>query len=137
MKAFLDSCFLIYLNAMVDDERRLIEELFRRLLEEQLFTNMLVVDEVLYISRKYGVSYETTLDFLKNTVLPYAEVLPVEEEDLKPVEKYLLKYGLKPSDAIHLATMEKAGISNIVSEDREFDRVKGIKRIWVTPNAEE
>jgi predicted nucleic acid-binding protein len=137
LKAFLDSCFLIYLNAMVDDERRLIEELFRRLLEEQLFTNMLVVDEVLYISRKYGVSYETTLDFLKNTVLPYAEVLPVEEEDLKPVEKYLLKYGLKPSDAIHLATMEKAGISNIVSEDREFDRVKGIKRIWVTPNAEE
>jgi predicted nucleic acid-binding protein len=122
---------------MVDDERRLIEELFRRLLEEQLFTGMLVVDEVLYISRKYGVSYETTLDFLKNTVLPYAEVLPVEEEDLKPVEKYLLKYGLKPSDAIHLATMEKAGISNIVSEDREFDRVKGIKRIWVTPNAEE
>jgi predicted nucleic acid-binding protein len=137
LKAFLDSCFLIYLNAMVDDERRLIEELFRRLLEEQLFTNMLVVDEVLYISRKYGVSYETTLDFLKNTVLPYAEVLPVEEEDFKPVEKYLLKYGLKPSDAIHLATMEKAGISNIVSEDREFDRVKGIKRIWVTPNAEE
>ena len=137
MKAFLDSCFLIYLNAMVDDERRLVEELFRRLLEEQLFTNMLVVDEVLYISRKYGVSYETTLDFLKNTVLPYAEVLPVEEEDFKPVEKYLLKYGLKPSDAIHLATMEKAGISNIVSEDREFDRVKGIKRIWVTPNAEE
>jgi len=137
LKAFLDSCFLIYLNAMVDDERRLIEELFRRLLEEQLFTNMLVVDEVLYISRKYGVSYETTLDFLKNTVLPYAEVLPVEEEDFKPVEKYLLKYCLKPSDAIHLATMEKAGISNIVSEDREFDRVKGIKRIWVTPNAEE
>jgi len=137
LKAFLDSCFLIYLNAMVDDERRLVEELFRRLLEEQLFTNMLVVDEVLYISRKYGVSYETTLDFLKNTVLPYAEVLPVEEEDFKPVEKYLLKYGLKPSDAIHLATMEKAGISNIVSEDREFDRVKGIKRIWVTPNAEE
>jgi len=136
LKVFLDSCFLIYLNAMVDDRRRLIEELFRRLLEEQLFTNMLVVDEVLYVSRKYRVSYETTLDFLKNMMLPYAEVLPVEEEDFKPAEKYLLKYGLKPSDAIHLATMEKAGINNVVSEDREFDKVKEIKRIWVTPNAE-
>jgi len=136
LKAFLDSCFLIYLNAMVDDERRLIEELFKRLLEEQLFTNMLVVDEVLYVSRKYRVSYETTLDFLKNMVLPYAEVLPVEEEDLKPAEKYLLKYDLKPSDAIHLATMEKAGVRNIVSEDRELDKVKEIKRIWVTPNVE-
>jgi len=121
---------------MVDDERRLVEELFRRLLEEQLFTNMPVVDEVLYISRRYRVSYETTLDFLKNMVLPYVEVLPVEEEDLKPAEKYLLKYGLKPSDAIHLATMEKAGVRNIVSEDREFDKVKEIKRIWVTPSTE-
>jgi predicted nucleic acid-binding protein len=73
---------------------------------------------------------------LKNTVLPYAEVLPVEEKDSKPAEKYLLKYGLKPSDAIHLATMEKAGISNIVSEDREFDKVRGIKRIWITSSAE-
>jgi hypothetical protein len=45
---------------MVDDERRLVEGLFKRLLEEQLFTGMLVIDKVLYISRKYGVSYETT-----------------------------------------------------------------------------
>jgi predicted nucleic acid-binding protein len=136
LKAFLDACLFIYLNAMVDDERRLVEGLFKRLLEEQLFTGMLVIDKVLYISRKYGVSYETTLDFLKNIVLPYAEVLPVEEKDSKPAEKYLLKYGLKPSDAIHLATMEKAGISNIVSEDREFDKVRGIKRIWITSSAE-
>jgi len=96
LKAFLDACLFIYLNAMVDDERRLVEGLFKRLLEEQLFTGMLVIDKVLYISRKYGVSYETTLDFLKNIVLPYAEVLPVEEKDSKPAEKYLLKYGLKP-----------------------------------------
>jgi predicted nucleic acid-binding protein len=32
--------------------------------------------------------------------------------------------------------MEKAGISNIVSEDREFDKVRGIKRIWITSSAE-
>lgn len=133
MKAFLDSCFLIYLNAMVDDKRRLVEELFRRLLEEQLFTNMLVVDEVLYISRRYGVSYKTTLDFLKNMVLPYAEVLPVEEEDFKPAEKYLLKYVLKPSDAIHLATMEKAGISNIVPEDRGSTGLRRLKESGLLP----
>jgi len=59
-------------NAMVDYERRLVEELFGRLFEEQLFTNMLVIDGVLYISGKYRVSYETTLDFLKNMVLLYA-----------------------------------------------------------------
>ncbi|MBO3800468.1 MAG: type II toxin-antitoxin system VapC family toxin [Candidatus Brockarchaeota archaeon] len=96
---------------------------------------MLVVDEALYISRKYGVAYETTLEFLKSIVLPYTELLSVEEEDLKPAERYLLNYGLKPSDAIHLATIEKAGISNIVSEDQEFDKVKEVKRIWIPPDA--
>lgn len=135
MKVFLDSCFLIYLNAMVDEGRRPIEELFRGLLKEQLFINMLVVDEVLYVSRKYGVTYENTLGFLKSIVLPYSEVLPIEEDDLRPAEKYLLRYNLRTSDAIHLATMEKAGISSIVSEDQGFDKVKEIKRIWITPDA--
>ena len=43
-------------------------------------------------------------------------------------ENYLTKYEAKPSDAIHLATMNKLGISSIVSEDEELDAAKGIKR---------
>jgi predicted nucleic acid-binding protein len=38
---------------------------------------------------------------------------------------------MKPSNAIHLAVMEKEGILNIVSEDNEFDGVKEIKRTWL------
>ena len=38
---------------------------------------------------------------------------------------------VKPSDAIHLATMDKLGITSIVSEDEELDAVKGIKRVWL------
>ncbi|MCJ7457135.1 type II toxin-antitoxin system VapC family toxin [Candidatus Bathyarchaeota archaeon] len=38
---------------------------------------------------------------------------------------------MKPSDAIHLATMDKLGITSIVSEDEELDAVKGIKRVWL------
>ena len=131
MKTFLDSSFLIYMNTMTNDKRRHIEELFRKLLGEPLFINMLVVDEVLYVSRKYGVLYNVTLNFLRNIVLPYTEIIPIEEEDVKPVEKYLLKYNLKPSDAIHLATMEKIGANHIVTEDEDFDKVKEVKRIWL------
>jgi len=119
------------MNTMTDDERRGIDELFRKLLEEPLFINMLVVDEVLYISRKYGVPYDATLDFFRKIVLPYTEIIPIKEEDIKPVEKYLLKYDLKPSDAIHLATMEKTGVNHIVTEDEDFDKVKEVKRIWL------
>ncbi|MGB9718537.1 MAG: type II toxin-antitoxin system VapC family toxin [Thermoproteota archaeon] len=135
MKVFLDSCFLIYLNTMTSENRKLLEELFKKLLGEQLFINMLVVDEVLYVSRKYGVAYDVTLDFLRSIILPYTEVLPIEEEDFKPIEKHLVSYDLKPSDAIHLATMEKAGVSSIVSEDEEFDKVKEVKRIWLNTDS--
>ncbi|MEM2494139.1 MAG: type II toxin-antitoxin system VapC family toxin [Nitrososphaerota archaeon] len=46
----------------------------------------------------------------------------------------MLNYNLKPSDAIHLATMEKVGIKNIVTEDEDFDKVKEVKRIWLNSN---
>ena len=131
MKIFLDSNFLIYVNAMTDDKREGVDKLFRRLLEESLFINMLVIDETLYTSKRYQVPYNITLNFLREIVLPYVEIIPIEEEDLKPTEKYLLKYGLKPSDAIHLATMEKAGVNHIVTEDEEFNRVEEVKRIWL------
>ncbi len=42
-----------------------------------------------------------------------------------------LNYGLKPSDAIHVATMKKAGTAEIVSEDRDFDKIDWVKRIWI------
>jgi hypothetical protein len=35
-------------------------------------------------------------------------------------ENYLTKYDVKPFGAIHLATMDKLGISFIVSEDEEL-----------------
>ncbi|MEM3467041.1 MAG: type II toxin-antitoxin system VapC family toxin [Thermoproteota archaeon] len=131
MKVFLDSCFLIYLNTMTDENRNLLENLFNKLLNEQLFINMLVMDETLYVSRKYGAPYDITFNFLRNIVLPCTEVVPIDEEDFKPMQKYLANYNLKPSDAIHLATMEKVGARSIVSEDEEFDKVREVKRIWI------
>jgi predicted nucleic acid-binding protein len=134
LKAFLDSSFLVYLNTMTSDGRKSLDELFRNLLQEQLYINMLIVDEVLYVSGKQGLPYSVTLNFLRAIILPYAEIAPIEEEDLKPAEKYLLNYSLKPSDAIHLATMEKVGASHIVTEDEDFDKVKEVKRIWLNTN---
>lgn len=43
---------------------------------------MLIIDEVLYISRRYGVPYNITLDFLKNVILPYTNIVSIEEVDL-------------------------------------------------------
>ncbi|MEM3383892.1 MAG: type II toxin-antitoxin system VapC family toxin, partial [Nitrososphaerales archaeon] len=70
--------------------------------------------------------------FFKKIVLPYVEVIPIDESDIEIMENYLIKYDIKPSYAIHLATMEKKSIAHIVSEDEEFDRIKEIHRIWLS-----
>jgi predicted nucleic acid-binding protein len=132
LKVFLDACFLIYLNTSTHDERRSLDDLFKRILVEDLYMNLLVMDETLYISRsKYGVPYETTLSFFKNIILPYTEVISIGESHIDALEKYLLQHGIKPSDAIHLSAMENKGIVNIVSEDEVFDKVEGINRVWL------
>lgn len=133
MKLFLDASFLIYLNSSTHDDRKALDSLFHELLSKDLYTNLLVIDETLYISKtKYGVPYNVTLNFFKKIVLPYVEAIPIDESDLEAMEEYLTKYDIKPSDAIHLATMEKKSIAHIVSEDEEFDRIKEIRRIWLS-----
>ena len=124
---------MIYLNTLTGEQRIRVEEFFTGLLKEELYTNLLVIDETLYISKsKYDVPYELTFSLLKTSVLPYTTIIPVEESDLSAVERYLSKYRLRPSDAIHLATMEKQGIANVASEDEDLDNVKEVRRIWLT-----
>ena len=131
-KLFLDANLVIYLNTLTGEERPTIDRFFKALLKERLFTNMLVLDETLYVSRRrYAVPYAMTMDFLRRAFLPYTEIIPIAEEDLQATERYLTEYEVKPSDAIHLATMDKLGIASIVSEDEELDAVKGIKRVWL------
>ena len=74
MKIFLDASFLVYLNIDIPEAEK-IDNLFKSLLKKELYTNALVLDEVIYISiyiskRKYGVPYEETIKFLDDIILP-------------------------------------------------------------------
>ena len=127
MKIFLDSSFLIYLNT--GNEK--ITKLFEQILNEKLYTDVLVLNEVIYISKKkYNISYEETIEFLDELISSVIEVLPITLEDYLKARENILKYNLKPSNAIHLAVIENNGIQAIVTEDTDFYKVP-IKVIWV------
>ncbi|MCD6358014.1 MAG: type II toxin-antitoxin system VapC family toxin [Thermoproteales archaeon] len=133
MKVFIDSSLLIYLNVrMPDHEARLIEEFWLDLLlNHLLYTNILALDETIYVSkRKYGVSYSETIEFIDRAVLPYVEVLPIGLNEYLRARELMKRYGLKPSDSIHVATIEVHGLQAVASEDEDFDRV-GLKRLWI------
>jgi hypothetical protein len=127
---FVDANFLIYLNLGVKE----VEDYYLKLLsEESLATDPLVLDEVIYVSKKkYGVRLEDTLDFLDNIVLPNSVVLPVTINEYRRAREVMLKYSVSPSDALHVAVMLNNSIRRILSEDRDFDRVKEVERVWLS-----
>lgn len=97
----------------------------------RVYTDILVLDELIYVSRKkYGVPYELSIEFARSVVLPYVTLLSIEEEEYNYAVE-VIKIGLRPSDAIHIGAMRSNGMKLIISEDEDFDKVKGVKRIWM------
>ncbi|MEX0568837.1 MAG: type II toxin-antitoxin system VapC family toxin [Candidatus Njordarchaeota archaeon] len=133
-QAFIDADLLIYLNCITDEEyRRSYEELYYDAIRTYvLYTDMLVLDELVWVSRKkYNVPYDATLSFVQNAVLPYISILAINSRILDDFFRIIKTYKLKPSDAIHVATMLKHKIPTIISEDDDFDTIKEIKRVWL------
>ena len=134
MKAFIDANFLIYLNTLRDRYAlSLFENFFEELLAEHvLFTDILVLDEVLYVSRsKYKVPYPITIKLLNKLIPKYISLTPLTLKEYVKAIEVIERYDLKPSDAIHAATCIVNNIKYIVSEDQEFDKVEGIERLWI------
>jgi len=135
MKIFIDANLLIYLNTLkILDKRRMYENFYLELLSKyKAYTDALVLDEVIYVSsRRYKAPYKTSIEFINSIVLPFVEILPLGETEYKKAAEILEKHQIKPSDALHLATMTLHNISKIASEDREFDKIDGITRIWIS-----
>ena len=134
MKIFLDSSYLIYLGYSMSDEIfNYVTNFLRESVErgDRLFVNMIVVDEVLWIlTKKYKVPLSETFE-LMDRLMPLIEVIPLDYMDYDDMRRIVMNYGLKPSDALHVASMRKAGIKHIVSEDKEFDKIPWIKRTWL------
>ena len=57
------------------------------------------------------------------------KIVEIDIEVLEFALGYSKKYGLLSNDAIHLATMEKYGLTNIATNDSDFERVDWIK-VW-------
>ncbi len=134
MKVFIDANLLIYLNALRTRSKRLIYENFYLdlLSKYKAYTDALVLDEVIYVSHKrYQVPYKISIEFIDSTVLPFVEILPLGEEEYMKATKLIDTNRVKPSDALHAAAMIIQGISRVASEDKEFDKIKGITRIWL------
>ncbi|MDA4112089.1 MAG: type II toxin-antitoxin system VapC family toxin [Thaumarchaeota archaeon] len=131
MPVYLDANFFIIYNfdptARGEAARSILERIMKGSL--RAMTSALALDEVMWVimkNMKHELLRETIEDIFAIENLVVKDVFsstPLDALD------YIEKYDLKPRDAFHVALMKSAGLNEIVSDDRDFDRVKGIKRI--------
>ena len=90
-------------------------------------TSCLTFDEVLWYIRKAQPEAMQTVG--NNLLSLNIRFLTVDKMVLYQSLVAILESHLKPRDAIHVATMKLQNIKNIISEDKDFDRIIDIKRI--------
>jgi predicted nucleic acid-binding protein len=110
----------------VDAQRRLEALVSQR---ARLVTDAEVLTEILHrytaLERRGGI--QPALDALLGVV---DEVLPVDRESVERAKQLVLQYPTLPvRAAMHIATMQRQGIEQVLSFDAAFDRVPGLTRI--------
>jgi len=134
LKVFIDATLYIYLNTLSDSRIRRVYERYYidLLLKNKVYTDVLVLDEIIYISKKkYNIPYSLTLDFIQSHITPYTNIIPLGEDEYEIASKIINKYNIKPSDALHIGAMKNNNINVIITEDKEFDKINDIERVWL------
>ncbi|MBI4144655.1 type II toxin-antitoxin system VapC family toxin [Candidatus Woesearchaeota archaeon] len=106
----------------------------RKLLEtvvkgRKALTSALTIDEVMWVLRKSDRATETRTVVENIYALPNLEIKEVAASLPLRALDFMERHKLKPRDALHLAAMEQFNIHEIASDDADFDRIPGIKRM--------
>ena len=107
--------------------RTIVESAISR--EHALVTDVEVLQEVLhrYAALRRKDAIQPAFDIVLALV---DEVLPIELTHMQRAKELLLgDYGLSARDVLHLAVMEDAAITRIMTFDEGFDRYPGLDRI--------
>lgn len=100
--------------------------------EQQAITSVLTWDEVVYVvqplrGRDAALLAGQSIFNSRHISLVACDTLIIQ----KAVQCMQIYSFLDPRDAIHLATAIHMKCDTIISEDKDFDKVKEIKRKWV------
>jgi len=129
---FVDSNVFIYvLVKSPKDDYIIAKRILQRIEEgEEAVTNTAVIQEIVnwleYNNRRREI--EKLLTAINSYIA--MEKIEVSWSDMIAAIDYMNKYGLDYVDALTLQTMKRNNINEIYTNDRDFDRVKWIRRVW-------
>lgn len=101
--------------------------------EEELFTSEAIVSEVVYVLSSQRVGYGLSHEDIRARLLPILALrglrLPQKRVYVRALDLYAWSPFLDFEDALAVAHMEHQGITEIVSYDRDFDRIASLERV--------
>ena len=130
-KYYIDSNIFFYARIM--DKRygepcgKILRGIFRG--EIEAVTSVLTPIEVANALRKYGVSREEVRNSIDAMLSLDMEIYEIDRIDIAEAVRISEEFDISPYDAVHVAIMKKAGVTRIISADKDFNRVTGIERI--------
>jgi len=129
---FVDSNVFIYvLVKSPKDDYVIAKRILQRIEEgEEAVTNMAVIQEIVnwleYNNRRREI--EKLLTAINSYIA--MRKAGVSWSDMIAAMDDMNKYGLDFVDALTLQTMKRNNINEIYTNDRDFDRVKWVRRVW-------
>jgi len=96
-------------------------------------TSTLTWDEVVYVVRRLLGPEDSVAKGAELLAFPNLTWHRVDLTVLRRAADLYRSLPMRPRDAIHAATALEAGEREILSEDRVFDQVPGLLRVWPPP----
>lgn len=126
---YLDANIFVYaiINNGIEGER--CRKILNKFVEsdKKIVTSVLTWDEVVYSIWK-KISSESAIAQGRNFLnFPNLTFLSNNLQTIDKAQEIIEKLNLKPRDAIHLATALLNNCNSFVTDDSDFDKIKGIK----------
>ena len=127
---FVDSNVPMYLVGAEHPNKAVARRLVETAIEagEPLVTDAEVLQEILY--RYVAIGRRYAIEAASSAVIGIVdEVFPIERSDVDRARRIVLTSRLSARDAVHLAVMQRYGVSRILTFDRAFDDLPGVSRL--------
>mgnify|MGYP001100243016 CR=1 FL=1 len=131
MRRFVDTNVFVYVLTRDPRFFEVSQRILRRIEDgEEAVTSTVVVDEVCVFLEMHGRSGEIpgALSSIRSYVS--MEVVSFEVEDMARASRFVEEYRMDWHDCLNVALMKKHGVEEVYSNDRHFDKVEGVKRIF-------
>ena len=97
----------------------------------QAYTSTLTWDEVSYVTERVLGKTDAIEVGKKFINFPFLRFVAVDDEIIRRSQVIRERYHLKPRDSIHLSCALERNISEIITDDTDFDGIKEIIRVPV------